>query len=613
MGFRRNLAAASGSALGATVMFAPGAEAATFTVTTLADTDDATCDAACSLRDAATVANATAGYDTIAFASGLSGTITLTSQIFIEEQANVTGPGADVLTVSGADASRIFYVDPGDAGAANDPVTISGLTLADGFHDNLAGALYSNEADLTLDGMVFANNETDFGGGALYLDGGSLTVSDSVFSGNVAGRDGGAIHVPNTNGTPADDDVEVLIQDSAFLGNRAARDGGALHLGSYASPGGDVLIERTTLSANEAADEGGAIHFRDFGDGGEDLRIASSTISGNTAGRGGGVYIDSVQGSTTIENTTISGNSAVYDGGGAYLLYLNEERPTTIRNSTVVGNVASLSPGPGTWRGGGIYLYDESPLLDQFNGPLTVSSTIVAGNTADAGPDLGEGNYADGFEVGFSLIGDPAGATITETPAGSNLLGVDPLLGPLAANGGPTETHLPAVASPAIDRGIATGPSGEALAADQRGLGRTGDVSAIANAPGDGTDVGAVELQVAGCQGASVPSIAGTDGADKLTGTAGADAISALGGRDKANARGGKDCVSGGTGKDKLKGGGGKDKLAGGGGKDKLNGGPGKDKLKPGGGRDKVNCGGGKDKVNADPKDRVAANCERVT
>ena len=67
-----------------------------------------------------------------------------------------------------------------------------------------------------------------------------------------------------------------------------------------------------------------------------------------------------------------------------------------------------------------------------------VSSTIVAANTAPPGPDLGE-NAEPGlapFNVGFSLIQNPAGATITEDPPGSNITGVDAQLGPLANNGG---------------------------------------------------------------------------------------------------------------------------------------------------------------------------------
>jgi Ca2+-binding RTX toxin-like protein len=240
--------------------------------------------------------------------------------------------------------------------------------------------------------------------------------------------------------------------------------------------------------------------------------------------------------------------------------------------------------------------------------------------------------------VGFSLIENPAGATITETPSGSNLTGVDPQLGPLADNGGPTRTLLPALTSPAVDAGIAS-----SLTADQRGLPRTADLSAVANRTGsDATDIGAVEVQGASCQGAVVfADFRATEGDDTLTGSGAAESISALGGNDAVSAGGGNDCVSGGdgndkasgqggkdqikgdAGKDNLSGGGGKDKVIGGDGKDTVKGGGGADKLKGnagkdkiksrGGGKDKVNCGAGKDKAIVDSKDKVSKNCETVS
>ena len=105
---------------------------------------------------------------------------------------------------------------------------------------------------------------------------------------------------------------------------------------------------------------------------------------------------------------------------------------------------------------------------------------------------------AGSFRTGFSLIGTTGNATITDNPAGTNLIGVDPLLGPLADNGGPTRTQLLPLGSPALDAGIANG-----LPSEQRGTQRTFDASNLANATGgDGTDIGATE-QVAGgtCKG----------------------------------------------------------------------------------------------------------------
>src|SRR5690242_17827728 len=91
----------------------------TYTVTTLAD------GVAGSLRDAITQANAHRGTDKINFQPGLTGTIILTrGELDITDDLTITGPGADKLTVSGNDTSRVFAVGPGEN------VATSGLTIA---------------------------------------------------------------------------------------------------------------------------------------------------------------------------------------------------------------------------------------------------------------------------------------------------------------------------------------------------------------------------------------------------------------------------------------------------------------------------------------------------
>ncbi len=377
-----------------------------------------------------------------------------------------------------------------------------------------------------------------------------------------------------------------------------------------------------------------------------DLTLRDSTFSENTAFYGGGVYVVDVDGTTLIENATISGNSANYDGGGIYFGYLYDDQETTIRNSTIVDNSAGSNPGlyAGPYGGGGVFLYDDcedttAPIAE--NGPVTISSTIVANNTvtgpAVEGPDLLSQDFADGFNVDHSLIENTSGATIT---GANNITGTDPDLGSLQDNGGPTETLLPNLTSPVIDAGVANG-----LTTDQRGLPRTFDPVSVPNKNGsDGTDIGATELQAGEnglpgngeCQGAVVPSQTATDSGSVLTGTEGSDQLIGAGGRRHPQRPGrqrlplrrrrqrhadggdGNDLISGErrkrrrqrrrgqgsasperaartakrrAGKDKLTGGGGKDKLKGSGGKDKVSGGAGKDKINPGNGKDKVKAG----------------------
>ncbi len=437
----------------------PGADAATFTVNTLADSNDNDCaDNDCSLREAAYEANQDAAADTITFASGLTGTIRLSDSdgdIPLYAETTVTGPGADVLAVSGQNLYRIFYVNAENVGDTYDPVTISGLTLKNGYDSSNGGALYSENTTLTLQDMVFDDNEAGGTGGAVYSDDGNLTVANSPFTNNVADNGGGALYVADTEDTAADDDVEVSISGSTFRGNFADGQGGGVNLTGT----GDVVIENTTLSGNEADGNGGALYMHS--DAVLDVTVRSSTISDNTAEYGGGAHFVDNEGTTLIENTTISGNEAFYDGGGVYFGFLYEDQTTTIRNSTIVDNVAGLDPGEyGDYAGGGVFLYDDSedttaPIEE--NGPVNISSTIIANNTADSGNDLGNGEFADGFIVGFSLAESNSGATIVESPAGSNIFGTDPLLGPLQNDGGQTQTPPAGDREPRVDAGTSNG------------------------------------------------------------------------------------------------------------------------------------------------------------
>jgi len=268
--------------------------------------------------------------------------------------------------------------------------------------------------------------------------------------------------------------------------------------------------------------------------------LTGVTITGNTAGTGsGGISADGPM--TTLTNVTISGNSASEDGGG-----LVAYQPAVLNNVTITGNTAN-SDGDTTGDGGGIF--QEGSI------PPTVKNSIVAGNTVSGG---GQGPDCFGTVTsgGHNLVGNTTGCTGVTA---ADITGVDPVLGPLADNGGPTLTHALLKGSPAIDAG-----GTDCAALDQRGL------------PRGACDIGAYELVL--CSKVPVNRI-GTEGNDSLTGTSGNDGILALGGKDKLRGKGGKDGLCGGPGKDILKGGGAKDR---------LNGGPGKDLCVGQAGRDKA-------------------------
>ena len=208
--------------------------------------------------------------------------------------------------------------------------------------------------------------------------------------------------------------------------------------GILVSTGANLTLVKSTVSGNTAVHEGGAIDVD------APTTIKQSTISGNTASsNGGGVTSDST---LTIENSTITGNTSSANGGGVWA-----NGTTTVRASTITANKAT-----GSNSGGGLY---------RKSGTVTVSGSIIAGNTATTGPDC---NGAPTFS-GTNIVQ----TTTACSPAGTAPATGDPKLGALADNGGPTLTQRPQSGSPAIDAYAATGsPAACLTATDQRGVAR---------------------------------------------------------------------------------------------------------------------------------------------
>ncbi len=439
---------------------ASGAEAATFQVTNLNDDTGAG-----SLRKAIDDANLAAGADTVQFASGVSGRIELTQALSITDPVTISGPGANQVTVDGNGVGRVFNANFGNAVPAK-PVTISGLTLTGGNVVGLnGGAVYAYGADLTLEDMVVTANSAGISGGGVFAGYGQVVIRDSTLSGNDAGVIGGAITVGNAQGSAA---RNLVISGSTISGNDAPDDGGGL----YASnPGGGVLIENTSMSGNVSGDEGGALFVK--GPGAVD--VVSSTLSGNDAGSGGAIRFKDSTSPKTIVDSTLSGNTANFVGG--VYAATSAAGPLSVRNSTISGNDGGIGSGG---------IYNDSV---GGGGNATISSSIVAGNTG-GDPDLIDDGAAF-FTIGNSLVGPIDGLNNpVQSPSGSNKIGVDPALGPLQDNGGPTLTMAPALSSPAVDAGVSN-----SLATDQRGLARTVVQPTLSLSPGsDGTDIGAVEL-----------------------------------------------------------------------------------------------------------------------
>jgi hypothetical protein len=503
----------------------------------------------CNLRDAIAAADSDAGADTIVFDSAITGdTITLNSgPLYINDSDPLTvygGPTPDSIYVDGNDASMVFDIRGTYYGAAIG-LTLSGLTVQNGTDDPAGGIFVENGRVLLTNSTVTGNtangaqvDKYSFAGGGGITNEGHLEVTDSTISGNTA-------NVPNNNPYPVyggggiDNLSDLNVSNSTISGNGSRELGGGIFngwtnyptsmnvsdtviSGNYSYDGGGVAsssffgfngyapqgdlgtsratLTNSTITGNHAFFDGGGVGIKYLG-GSARWQIDHSTISGNDTydGNGGGLAVGyqccgpwgafDNGGSIDVVDSTISGNHADNYGGGVMVARNAEKYADTvnIRNSTIASNDA--------YNGGG-GVYQDYAAGDSTYFGVSLFSTIVGDNTiSDGGPpnDLEEGADFDNpgetpFDLSFSLVEAPGDSLLNQNPAGSNLIGVDPQLGGLADNGGPTETQLPSINSPVVDKGSAPGD----LTTDQRGDPRTVDTSP-ANAH-DGTDIGSVEL-----------------------------------------------------------------------------------------------------------------------
>ena len=506
---------------------------ATFTVTNLFDSGTG------SFRQAIFNANTQAGVDEIIFdTGGVPSTITLTSgALNIADSVNILGPGANLLTVSGNNNSRIFNIN--NRGSDILDVLISGLTLTNGNATSSGGAIF-NAGDLKIVNSTISGNRvegsdsvynyyynyydnfgfgyyTDAGdgsGGGIY-NSGELTITNSIIRDNtVYGGDSFKPNPGNGNGGGIFNSSGSLeVNNSIISGNRAfggysEYTSGTGNGGGIFNRSGDVTLNSSTISSNGAfggvgfggggtADGGGIVNSSG------DLVVTNSTITDNRVeggsavlGNTGNSYGGGISGEVTVIDSTISSNTA--KGGDGFSGAANGygggiSGQVTVINSTISGNTAKggncYYGNPGNGFGGGIW------------GSGTLTNSTITGNTAKGGSGYGYicYYYSSGIGIGSGIVNTDT-ITITGsivagnanaddiaggfTSGGNNLIGINPLLSPLQNNGGSTETHALLPGSPAIDAG--SNPLG--LLTDQRGSGFNRTV-------GSQTDIGAFEVQ----------------------------------------------------------------------------------------------------------------------
>ena len=410
----------------------------------------------------ATIAAAPSGA-TIEFAKGIH-TITLTNgELQITQDLDIEGPGANRLTISGNDSSRIFDI----SGAPT--VKIAGLTITDGLADSsapqgsLGGGIFNDAGTLTLTDDVVSDNRA-IGNSGVFT---GISTSMGSAAGGLGFAAGGGIF--NQSGTLTVTH-STLIANQALGGTGGTGGGGgssldaALGGGIYILVGG-VKVDHSTLAYNKALGGSGGsgsagTNFIDYGAGGGiynsdgDLQVDHSTVAYNQAiggsdssdsfgifpgsAEGGGIFnfnFDStidVTNSTFDHNQVIGGNfnsgnnPGVGTGGG-----LANGGKATVSDDTFTDNLAhgghnnlanlnlgstSVVPGvafpdllSGVGWGGGI---------NNHNGPVNVSDSTFSGNQARGGDDNTADNTASpgvpfvGAGIGGGLVSDFGGMAI---------------------------------------------------------------------------------------------------------------------------------------------------------------------------------------------------------
>ena len=478
---------------------------------------------------------------------------------------NITDPfGGTVVTMKGLTLTGGDVIDDGGAIRSTAALNLSQCTIKDNFAFAWGGgiSLRLMSGVTTIANSIFTENGADdllgssqTNGGAIYAEidpDATLKITDSKISGNVATNDGGGIYaLLGPQGAGSATGALLSIERTEISDNRAGDSGGGLW--ANFADGAEATVKDSVITRNEAGltlagrllhrNSGGGIWaFLDGAENAAKLTVAGSEISANKAGAsGGGLDVTSVSigapaiNQLSVYNSTISGNEAVEStiledlstgGGGVHLSSYYTENSMLdahFENVTIVGNKADV--------GGGIE--STAPLGSaRFNVWLT--NSIVWGNRRrdiEPGVPGPAENLSGSFNIAdtvFNLIGS-GNTTVSHTshlltplrnqsggdPASGNIFNSDPLLGPLANNGGFTRTHAPRyepgqnpVISLVIDAGSnalarvpLSGSPGALLVTDQRGekFARVFDVANFRgsgiDATGSAVDIGAYELQ----------------------------------------------------------------------------------------------------------------------
>jgi hypothetical protein len=425
------------------------------------------------LRDAVGTLGAAEGGGTITFDCGGEHTITLTAELAVSGFLMIDGEGA--ITLSGGGTTRVLNLDN------YTDLVVQRLTISGGnTEESGAGIQHPWYGTLKAIDVNFVDNHCtsqagEIGGGAVFAGGLSEAVfSGCTFAGNSASNGGAILNRGST----------LTVVDCVFSGNSATStgdgqygNGGGLYIDgmNYDSPG-DLRLCGTVFENNHANTHGSGM-FSYFYEGSRSFidrcLFRGNEFDGSPTGGAGGLYHEAVP--LTMTNTTIAENRSDQHAAG---LFIGSESTAEVTNCTFAGNIVPEV---------GAAIFDGSS-------PLAIKNCTFSGNSADYGPAIfkGEGvsisvaNSIFAYNVTpneYSALAchetlEDGGGNIqwpdvknngnADNPCAAGITFADPLLQPLADNGGPTPTMALGAGSPAID------VSDSCPETDQRGMPRSG-------------------------------------------------------------------------------------------------------------------------------------------
>lgn len=302
------------------------------------------------------------------------------TELAITRAITIQGPGADRLTISGGNNSRIFSVAPGLAG-----VTINDLTITQGGNVPNGGGIFASSL-LNLNRVRLTGNAAAVSGGAIYNNYQTINLNECTFSNNtVVNGQGGGIYSQNQgSGTPLVTGI-LNIRRTTFSGNQVSGTGGAVY-NSF----GTTRISNSTFSQNWSTFGGSAVYHA----GSLPMLVANATFTQNTDSTGGwNVDASSASNGGNVINNSIV-NGSIFGISGSHNLVSNGDDTSFVDG--VDGNIVGTGANP------------INPMLGSLanNGGATQTHSLLTGSRAR---NNGNNSLAADPETGTILTADQRG------------------------------------------------------------------------------------------------------------------------------------------------------------------------------------------------------------